>query len=260
VAVSDTPFSRSVFNPALAVSPDGQHVSIVFYDKRNDDGSGNLVDLYLAESFDGGETWEANLRLSEVSSDLAKAPLTERGRMVGDYQGIAADVDFDTPAVACWIDTRSGSPDPFTVRVGRSRGSTFETWRRLRFSMDELADQAISALAADPDHDGISKFAEYPFALDPRSVSNSPVVVASIGGDAQSPTITLAFDRLRTLTDAVFAWQVSVDLINWEPIQPISQQITKSRNPLLDNVRTTFPRRESVAQFFRLVVRPAKPE
>jgi hypothetical protein len=52
VAVNDTPAGKGVFLPTLAASPDGQHVMITFYDKRNDAGQGNFADFYLAESFD----------------------------------------------------------------------------------------------------------------------------------------------------------------------------------------------------------------
>jgi hypothetical protein len=38
--------------PLFAASPDGQHVIITFYDKRNDTGQGYFVDFYLAESVD----------------------------------------------------------------------------------------------------------------------------------------------------------------------------------------------------------------
>ncbi|MCI0538813.1 MAG: hypothetical protein L0Z50_26710, partial [Verrucomicrobiales bacterium] len=45
IPVNDTPAKRSVFTPAIAASPDGQHLVIEFYDRRNDTGSGYLTDL-----------------------------------------------------------------------------------------------------------------------------------------------------------------------------------------------------------------------
>ena len=42
---------------------------IIFYDKRQS-ANPNQVDLFLAESFDGGDTWEPNQRVSEETSDL----------------------------------------------------------------------------------------------------------------------------------------------------------------------------------------------
>ena len=64
------------------------------------------------------------------------------------------------PGVACWIDTRSGYPRAFTATIKRTRGATFETWRKLRWGTNDLANLAISGPAADPDGDGIPNFAE----------------------------------------------------------------------------------------------------
>ena len=91
------------------------------------------MDLYLAESFDGGDTWEPNLRLSEFSSDIRKAPqpFGFDQYFLGDYQGIVPALNFETPAVAAWIDTRAGNSDPYVVRIKRTKGTTFETWRKL---------------------------------------------------------------------------------------------------------------------------------
>jgi len=50
-AVNDTPDGRSAFQPTIAASSDGQHVTIAFYDKRNSAGHGYLV-LQQARFFD----------------------------------------------------------------------------------------------------------------------------------------------------------------------------------------------------------------
>ena len=171
VAVNDTPNRGGAFNPCVAVSPDGQHVTIAFYDKRHNTVTtgGNLVDYYLAESFDGGETWGPNLRLSDVSSDLRKAPLTADGRMLADYQGIVPALNFDAPGVAIWIDTRTGNPDPYSVRIQRTKGTTFETWRKLRFSTNDLANAATSGPDADRDGDGIPNLPNTRSATNPTA-------------------------------------------------------------------------------------------
>ena len=64
--------------------------------------------------------------------------------MLADYQGIVPALSFDTPGVAIWTDTRIGSRDLFIVRVSRTRGTTCETWRRLRFSTNDLVNLIIS--------------------------------------------------------------------------------------------------------------------
>ncbi len=255
VSVNDTPAARSVFNPAIAVSPDGQHVSIIFYDKRQDPGFGNFVDLYLAESFDGDLTWEPNARVSEVSSDLRLAPLTDRGRMLGDYQAIAADVDFATPAVACWIDTRTGSPDPFVARIHRGRGTNFDAWRKLRFSTAELAEARVSGADGDPDGDGLTNFAEYAFGKEPGNNDTSvPGVV--VDGTLAQDQFTLRYERLRVLGDVALAWETSGDLKNWSPAIPSSDRVAPLPDMLRERVSADFSVGGS-GGFFRLRLSPA---
>ncbi len=116
VAISDNPGS-SVFNAAITASPDGQKLAVAFYDTRNNPGSSTMLDLYVANSLDGGASWEPNVRASSVSTDATLAPLTGSGYMLGDYQGIAEPSNSVTPAVPVWVDTRTGNPDPFTARV-----------------------------------------------------------------------------------------------------------------------------------------------
>jgi len=49
IPVNDTPNNFDVFSPAVAVSPDGQHVTVEFYDQRNQttNSAGYNFDLYL---------------------------------------------------------------------------------------------------------------------------------------------------------------------------------------------------------------------
>ena len=119
LAASNNPAGSSIGSPAIAVSPDGRHVTIIFYDTRDNPQNGNLFHLYLAESFDGGGTWEPNTRLSDTPSNALLAPLTPGGRMLGDYLGVVSALGGQAPAVAIWIDTRTGSPDPFAVAFDR---------------------------------------------------------------------------------------------------------------------------------------------
>ena len=118
---------------------------IEFYDKRSDTGEGYFVDLYLAESFGGGESWEPNIRLSEFSSDIRSAPVDPyqpAKRFLGHYQSMAPSLNFETPAVAVWIDTRNGNNDPYAVCITRTRGTTFDTWRKLRWGTNDLANSS----------------------------------------------------------------------------------------------------------------------
>jgi hypothetical protein len=115
--ISDNPAGSGVFNAAISASPDGRNLAVAFYDLRNNPGSTTLVDLYVAMSFNGGASWQPNVRVSSVSSNAALAPQTAGGYMLGDYQGIAEATNRSVPAVPVWIDTRTGDPDPFTARI-----------------------------------------------------------------------------------------------------------------------------------------------
>jgi BNR repeat-like domain len=120
IAISDNPAGSGVFNPAIAASPDGQILTAVFYDHRSNLGSNILVDLYAAQSLDGGGTWLPNFRVSSISTNASLAPLTAEGYMLGDYQGVAEATNANMPSVPVWIDTRTGNPDPFVARVASS--------------------------------------------------------------------------------------------------------------------------------------------
>ena len=117
-AISNNPPGSGVFNPAINVSPDGRTITVAFYDHRDNPGSTVLVDLYLAQSFDFGNNWQPNIRLTSISTNASLAPLTSAGYMLGDYLGVAQTTRPTVPAVPIWVDTRTGNPDPFITRAG----------------------------------------------------------------------------------------------------------------------------------------------
>ena len=126
IGISDNPAASGVFNPAVAVSPDGRIVTVIFYDHRANPGSNTLVDLYMAQSLDGGANWQPNIRVTSVSTDASLAPRTAAGYMLGDYLGIA-EARPNVPSVPVWIDTRTGNPDPFVSRVTAAEASPTPT-------------------------------------------------------------------------------------------------------------------------------------
>lgn len=170
--VSDNPTGSSVANPAIAVTPDGTGVSVVFLDKRNAPDGHNFIDLYAAQSFDDGATWRANTRLTEMSSDIRYAPATSRGYMFGDYMGIAAPL-ASTPGVAIWCDTRTGDSDPYTVRFVSAPAGDFGTWIAARGIPVSQSGQFD-----DPDNDGEQNYFEYVHGTDPlRNESGEHLLV-----------------------------------------------------------------------------------
>jgi hypothetical protein len=167
IAITDNP-NTGVFNPAIAASPDGQTLTVSFYDQRDSGGSTLLCNLYLAQSFDGGLTWQPNIRLTSVTTNASLAPLTDEGYMLGDYLGIAPALDADVPAVPVWVDTRTGNPDPFITRVGISPEIDFTSFEASRLSLAQIGDPQLGGPAGDADGDGETNLSEFLSATEPN--------------------------------------------------------------------------------------------
>jgi hypothetical protein len=249
VAVNDTPDGRSVFNPTVAVSPDGLHVTVIFYDKRHDDGSGHFVDLYLAESFDGGSSWEPNRRISSVSSDLTLAPLTTSGRMVGDYQGLVPALNLGVPGAALWVDTRRETPDPWFASLARTRDASFAAWQQLAFA-DPDAPEARPE--ADPDGDGLPNGVEYLVGHSPHYGDPPALRVRPPASPDAPPTYT--FRTQAVVADLTSTWLQSADLFHWEPVTPQTVGSVPGP-PAFRHWTATFAPTESAGAFLRLGAR-----
>lgn len=82
------------FNPFIAVSPTGV-VSAAWYDKRNDNPGNTNTDVYSAFSTDGGVTYGANVRVSDVTAGIPPLfPHYNPGTAqcyFGEYLAVAGD-------------------------------------------------------------------------------------------------------------------------------------------------------------------------
>ncbi len=88
--------------PWITCDPANGILSAIFYDDRN--VSSLDVEVYCANSDDGGETWE-DFKVSDVSSTPSPIPGLAGGYF-GDYIGIIAQDGWVYPT---WTDNRSGS-------------------------------------------------------------------------------------------------------------------------------------------------------
>jgi len=106
------------FLPWLFCNEEGT-LMIIFYDQRLDPNHFNF-DVYAAYSFDGGQSFTTNHRISDVSidpDDLPPPPDPElpgnkanKAGLIAEYIGLTA---FKDHINAVWTDTRNGNQDVF---------------------------------------------------------------------------------------------------------------------------------------------------
>jgi hypothetical protein len=112
------------FHPWLFCNEEGTLIS-VFYDQRTDSINHYKFDLFAAYSFDGGNSFTTNHRISEVSidPDNLKSSGTDgttptekiranadRAGKIAEYIGVTASKDHVN---AIWTDTRNGNQDVY---------------------------------------------------------------------------------------------------------------------------------------------------
>ena len=124
------------FHPWLYVNDDGV-VLLIFYDQRDDPATHRLFNAYFSASFDGGETYVTNMRISNVSINPSFASPEKvnvpddireedgsmllyhqphRSPMAGlfaEYIGIHSKGDTIS---TIWTDTRNGNQDAYSAR------------------------------------------------------------------------------------------------------------------------------------------------
>jgi hypothetical protein len=121
------------FHPWMICNEEGTLITI-WYDQRTDPVNHFLFDVFAAYSFDGGESWTTNHRISSVSVDpnelkkgtyepkeVPYAPdysspppavpvRSSRAGKIAEYIGVTA---FKDHINATWTDTRNGNQDVF---------------------------------------------------------------------------------------------------------------------------------------------------
>jgi hypothetical protein len=131
--VNDDPNSSlfDSFQPWIICNEDGVLIA-VFYDERLDPPSYTLFDLFAAYSFDGGETFTTNQRITTASSSPSNLKhstqpppfvvedngivkplrISPQGGLIGEYIGVTA---FHDKIVSVWTDSRDGNSEVYTA-------------------------------------------------------------------------------------------------------------------------------------------------
>lgn len=121
VLIADSAPANDGIFPEVAVDGRGR-VHVYWHDWRDGAPCGAESAEYMLSSGDGGTTWGANVRLSDVNSFWSVNACGSANQ--GDYQGIAAE---GLDVMPCWADTRNGDADVFTERLRRATGLTCPT-------------------------------------------------------------------------------------------------------------------------------------
>ncbi len=110
IRINDDPQGNGIdqFMPSIAVATDGR-IGVTWYDRRKD-VSNYKYDLFYSDSTDGGLTWSANQRVSDLSSDPLAIHYAKGDGWIGDYCAMAYGPDY---VVAGWVDSRAGSAADF---------------------------------------------------------------------------------------------------------------------------------------------------
>jgi hypothetical protein len=246
-AISDNPAGSGVFNAAIAASPDGQTLTAAFYDHRNNPGSNTLIDLYLAQSFNGGMTWQPNIRVTPVSTDASLAPLTSSGYMLGDYQGIAEPTNVNVPAIPLWVDTRTGNPDPFIARIGIAPQLNFVSWQAARLSLGQINNPVLGGINGDADFDGKPNLLEYVLGTSPLMADTVGASIEQIGS-----TFSVTFPRLKAATDASLHAFRSTNLLSNSWTSTGVTETLLSDDGIMQMWRASTPVSGASPLFFRL--------
>ena len=94
--------------PALGVAPNGR-IDLIWYDFRTITSTQSLLNIYYTASQDGGNTWEVNTKVTDVSPGYTPTSL-----FAGDYHTV---VSVNEKAVAVWMDNRVGNPEIYTATL-----------------------------------------------------------------------------------------------------------------------------------------------
>ncbi|HEX8679926.1 MAG TPA: sialidase family protein, partial [Chthoniobacterales bacterium] len=208
MVISDNPTFSGVLNACLAASPDGETITVAFYDNRNNPGIDTMVDVYLAQSLDGGASWQPNIRLTPISTDATLAPKTGLGYMLGDYLAIAEATSANVPAVPIWVDTRSGNPDPFIARVGIAPQLDYSSWEAARLSLAQINNPALGGKLGNADFDAKRNLLEYALGSSPADPDTSGLTIGGVDGN----TFTVTYPKLKGASDVSLHATASTNL------------------------------------------------
>jgi hypothetical protein len=95
--------------------------------------------------------------------------------------------------------------------------ATYAGWRSESFAGSDLANDAISGPAADPDGAGVTNLQRFGFGLAARGPVANPVTLGTVSTAGQT-YLTLSFNRRAEAPGLTYTVEASTDLATWAPV------------------------------------------
>ncbi|MCK5075152.1 MAG: T9SS type A sorting domain-containing protein [Calditrichia bacterium] len=121
IKINNDNSSADQFFPAITVDDITGAINVAFYDSRNDENN-QLVDTYLAQSFDGGETF-INTKITTAPSN-PEVGFDNRGeKFFGDYLAV---VSHNNVVFSAYTDSREGNQEVFVAKFDKTETQELE--------------------------------------------------------------------------------------------------------------------------------------
>ena len=249
---------RAQAEPHLARSFNDPNLLLAtFQEGRYEDGGAYANGVAISR--DGGVTWTRELLPGLVKNvergrfDRASDPVVaidSQGNLYVNSLGVRLTDTGEAISIVTLNQMKAGSD-----RWGRSsiiaEGTTYETWKRLRFSGKELMDPKLSGPEADVDSDGISNLEEYVYGLEPTRQDAAPQMLIQRSQKFENQ-VEISFPRLAVLGDVNFLIESCSNFQDWHLVQPEETSTDTAIDPTMETVRIQLPIITGSNQFIRM--------
>ena len=216
-----------------------------FTGRLDNDGERLTVERPGETYMDNGVEKTTSIAVDSVRYNDAEPWPTAADGLGGSLERTALEVYADE--VTSWASGVNATPGIYAASPPPET-FTFEDWKMLQFNAEQLGNESIVGLTADPDGDGLTNQFEYIFSRDPQSPEISPTLIAET-----VPTGVAIRYSQRVNIDSTLVLQSSDDLENWSDVEPMNVAIDLS-TPGISKATITLPH-EGFQRYARLAVK-----
>ena len=252
-----------IYGPAVDIGADEAvpSVSVTASDPYAQEGTADAgtflftrdsyINLPLAVTYTLGGTATNGLDYGPLSGSVAFAAgsATASVTVSALADGVIEGDESVILTLSAGLDYTPGAGIPGTVSI---HDAPLDLWRVANFTPTELADPAISGLAADRDRDGLSTLMEYFLGLNPNTNDRPPLQPGAVTV-GPNRYLTLEFSHAKSAADVGFAVEATGALGSW-PDAAILHSVTDEGATERLLYRDTVPMDGASQRFIRLRV------